>query len=157
MKLRIAGLLVALTTMPGCLRDAVELAQFPEPAREIPTLELAPPPPEPGLGRVTIDVVDGPEKVYLIEATEQSSVTASAGSTFGYGSGTSERKRYLCETPCVVNLPYGEYETTAGVLKVGPEPTVYRTKNTEYTPGASRFGTVFLLLTAAGASISRRH
>jgi hypothetical protein len=71
----------------------------PPPAAVLPGVAQPPSPPPIGHGRVVLDTVDRSSTAYVVEGT--------AYSTSGY---TAVFNRMLCRTPCVVDLPYGQYE-----------------------------------------------
>jgi hypothetical protein len=89
---------------------------------------MDPPPAQDGKGRIAFDVVDGPSRVEAV--LEQGRYDGQ------YVHGTWESATHVCNTPCVVNLPYGTYKmrfsTEDGTRRseenvvVGASPTVYR-------------------------------
>ncbi len=125
----------------------------PTPARTVPVLDLAPPPRQPGLGRLTIDVTNGKaeiERILYEEAGEAHSRYASASYR---GEGTEP----ICVAPCTVNLPYGTYKMRAiggsGLgfhefrVTVSDVPSVARLTLGKYEPrnsGASAMGAILL-------------
>jgi hypothetical protein len=76
----------------------------PMPPRELPPLDLPTSPPPDGHGRVVLDVVDGPTIVHVIEG-QASAVSHQTG-----GTASAVYERRLCQTPCAVDLPFGEHE-----------------------------------------------
>jgi hypothetical protein len=79
-------------------------APVPVPPRELPPLDLPTSPPPDGHGRVVLDVVDGPTIVHVIEG-QASAVSHQTG-----GTASAVYERRLCQTPCAVDLPFGEHE-----------------------------------------------
>lgn len=124
--------LAALTAGAGC----ATVLPTPEVAREVPKLELPPPPPVPNEGRVSLDVVAG-----RAEVREEVSTTVGRSAIAGYrGSYGGMETKPICTTPCVVNLSYGshrlafvpvepfsqKYQTSTMEVVIGPQPTAAR-------------------------------
>jgi hypothetical protein len=118
------------------------VAPPPAPARVLPKLAEEPPPPTTGKGRVAFDIVPSAGKVTHIvkESFAQADTTisgynyAATGKTTAHGGEIA----HICTTPCVADLPYGEYKlaftTETGsdsligtkIVKAGSNPLVVR-------------------------------
>jgi len=124
----------------GCVR------QLPPPAvpeAVVPDVPAPGPSPE-GLGRLIVDVVDGPTTV--TSATREPVMVDVDKGVFVSASSVSRLP--LCETPCVIDLPLGRHTLAFPVLnarrqidldtvEVGAHPSVYRRALGRYErPGA---------------------
>jgi hypothetical protein len=141
----------------GCAPNLLAARAAPE--RALPRIVIDPGPPKPGLGRVGIDVVDGPTMVSLSNdgfGAVKRILGVPGGREVIYGG-----ESFLCETPCVVDLPYGSYkllfrrgtDTDEGSIVVGPRPSVYRRAlgyHRPPSPGAVVGGASMIGLAAMG-------
>ncbi len=113
------------------------------PSRVAPRVEIEPPPPGQGEGRVTLDTPGGPARAELI--TQRTQIAGAQGGAWvghhGHGAyvpSTQYTLRPLCQTPCAVNLPRGAHEvlftsvdpssgrSSAAYLNVGAAPSIAR-------------------------------
>jgi hypothetical protein len=124
------------------------------PARVLPALPVEPGPAAEGQGRIALDVVDGPSTVEEILATESWKGT--------YVAGSAERTRHLCDTPCVLNLPYGTYNMRFTLkdgsrhseenVVIGARPSVYRyATGSNNMPMGKVWGVVGLIVAGVAA------
>jgi len=129
MTVKCASALVLALLVTGCVR-MIPPPATPEPIA--PALEAVPPVEE-GLGRVVVDVVDGPTDVMafmrhslVVEVDKDNSFVASTVST-----------ETLCTSPCAIDLPLGRHTLAfptrggrgrleVGQVDVGATPTIYR-------------------------------
>lgn len=130
--LAMISLMTASAVALGCSTRVHAIRTTPE--RVAPQVSLEPGEPQQGEGRVTIDVVDGPADVGLVRAQS----TGVAWSTYSTAVSFGENVMPVCTSPCVANLPYGNYRIktsvlsdssigdSAGVLVVGQNPSVWR-------------------------------
>ncbi len=113
------------------------------PARVVPEVAAAPPPPTAGEGRVTLASTAGRARVELItQRTQIEPYTSGFGLAPRGSSGLALQTQYtlrpLCLTPCAVNLPLGTHEllfsdvnpgtgrTSTAFVDVGATPSVLR-------------------------------
>lgn len=132
-------------------------APMPEPV-VAPAVRAAAPPPA-GVGRLVVDVVDGPAPVQRIEMASQPSPS-------GRGFRLYETSKLLCPAaPCVADVPVGNVllgfpvvgnrnATEVELVHVGPDPSVYRRTLSVYTDetgGTRVFGIIAASVGAAAA------
>jgi len=101
-------LVTLLSLSPACSRV---LPPLEAPTRRAPALDLDPPPPVEGQGRVAFDSqnVEGAD-VAIVTSRSTSSATAWSLSASVRVSGYGESTTPVCTAPCVANIPYGNYE-----------------------------------------------
>jgi len=148
----VAATLMTSVLSTGCVGHRPPPA---EPAAQMPNLELPPTPPPNGHGRVILDTTEGS---FAVEAVEGHSVGVGVSAT---------HTRLLCQTPCAVDLTFGQHElqfTDGGrrgeaVIDVQGETTVVRTAVGQRTGGGrvaftGAISTVVGALTAAGGGLA---
>ena len=116
----ILGVATVVTT--GCLAGTRKLDPPLPPARAIPNVAMPTTPPEPGMSRVIVDVVDGPATLELKTRQPQGGWLP------------------MCRTPCAIDLPPGLTEASFRIdeergdytqIEVPPGTSVYRRKLVE--------------------------
>lgn len=125
-----ASLAVVAIVATGCWRHK-RLAAPQIPERILPNVSTAGAP-APGLGRVLLDVQEGPA---VVERVHGASASGIAGTRML--SGSVEISRRVCVTPCVLDVPAGPQElrftliddeerTSTGFVNVDARPSAYR-------------------------------
>jgi hypothetical protein len=130
MNRRLVASFTLAVTSTACWRTH-QLAAPAAPQRIVPEVLLGGAP-APGLGRVVLDVQDGPA---VVERVQGASASGIAGSHVL--SGSLEISRRVCVTPCVLDLPPGPQElrftsvndgerTSTGFVNIDDRPSAYR-------------------------------
>jgi len=125
-----ALLLVASVLATGCFRHK-RYAAPPAPAQVLPNVEVGGSP-APGLGRVVLDVQEGPAVVERVHGGRASGIAGSHAL-----SGSFELAQRVCITPCVIDVPAGPQQlrftlvddderTSTGFINVDDRTGVYR-------------------------------
>jgi hypothetical protein len=149
-------LCVALVTasMPACVR---RLPASPIPAPMIPAVAQTAPP-APGMGRLVVDVVQGPTPV---QVAGLSTSPIQRGSVTTYRLGLARQP--LCSpSPCAADLPLGNHVIQFPVIgnddwdeelvHIGPDPSVYLRDLSLYQPASGAGYALGIVLESVGAA-----
>jgi hypothetical protein len=135
------------------------LPPAPAPAAVVPAIVLPAEPPAPGMGRIVVDVVDGPSHVQHVQVTPRA-VTESGGRTVYH---FDERPQQVCAiTPCVAEVPLGNVLLGFSVIgnraleselvHIGPDPSVYRRTLSVYEDRTGALRVAGIVMTAVGVA-----
>ncbi|MEZ4399961.1 MAG: hypothetical protein R3B06_08080 [Kofleriaceae bacterium] len=148
----VAALALAAT---GCVK---QLPAAPMPAAVLPAVGAGPV--SPGMGRLVIDVVDGPTPIQRVQLTATAKQDAAGRQSYAL----SEAPHLLCPaSPCVLDLPPGNVMIGFPVLgdgnaleselvNVSAEPTVYRRTLSVYQDRTGALRTLGIVGTAVGGA-----
>jgi len=120
------SIIPAVVFQLSCIRM---LAPPPVPFKEVPFISMKPAPQHPHMGRVVFDVTPEKASIEMVTAEEHWSGT--------YIVGSSKRTGFICNSPCVADLPYGSYKirytsltdpekTSTDYITVGYDDTIVR-------------------------------
>jgi len=148
--------MVAVFAAGACVK---QLPPAPTPAATMPTMPAGPPP-APGMGRLVVDVVDGPAPVQRTSMVPQPTTNPSGRTTYRFEPATDS----LCAAaPCVTDLATGNVLLAFPVIgdpdaletelvHVGPEPSVYRRALSVYTDNTGALRVMGIIMTSFGGA-----
>jgi len=152
----LGGIALLAACVPACIK---QLPPAPTPPAVAPAVAVAAPP-EPGHGRLVVDVVDGPTEVHRTHMESLPLADDSGRARYRF----FEASAVLCPaTPCVTDVPAGNvllgfpvvgdpgaFETE--LVHVGPEPSVYRRALSEYHGDTGALRVLGIVGTSVGAA-----
>jgi hypothetical protein len=153
---RVLDSLCIAASLAACVK---QLPPASPPPLLVPAVALPADPPAAGVGRILIDVVEGPAPVRRVHMTPQP-VTAPDGRTVYE---FVEEPQQLCATtPCVAEVPSGNVllgfpvignaAIESELVHVGPDPAVYRRTLSVYEDRTGGVRVMGIIMTAVGGA-----